>query len=275
MAEQLNLFFEGSAACTPRKKIQAFYDYDAYVAKFRDLPKTTDDTYTPEDVYRVLLSWLDPYIVGRRVVRPFFPGGDYEATDYPDGCVVVDNPPFSRQIEIVRWYAARQIPFFLFCHGMTAFDLIPHATVVVIGGDMRFANGAMICVNFASNLFGDVACMTAPELRRLFDACDSQAKDRMVRTKTSWPENMLAINELSKLSRGGVELSIPRGDYRIFRTQSDIDPFGTRLLVRTETARRITEELARVEDASTKKVRLDSYNLRQLAELEAEHEHHA
>ena len=29
------------------------------------------------------------------VVRPLWPGGDYEAFEYPQDCVVVDNPPFS------------------------------------------------------------------------------------------------------------------------------------------------------------------------------------
>ncbi len=29
------------------------------------------------------------------VVRPFWPVGDFESFEYPEGCVVVDNPPFS------------------------------------------------------------------------------------------------------------------------------------------------------------------------------------
>ena len=28
-----------------------FHDYDSFVAKFKDNPKTTDDTFTPKDVY--------------------------------------------------------------------------------------------------------------------------------------------------------------------------------------------------------------------------------
>lgn len=41
---------------------------------------------------------------GRTIVRPFWPGGDYEDFDYPTGCVVIDNPPFSILSKIVRFY---------------------------------------------------------------------------------------------------------------------------------------------------------------------------
>ena len=49
------------------------------------------------EVYAVVLD----YVCGRwgvdeaDVVRPFWPGGDFESFEYPEGCVVVDNPPFS------------------------------------------------------------------------------------------------------------------------------------------------------------------------------------
>lgn len=41
------------------------------------------------------------YVCGRwgvdeaDVVRPFWPGGDFEAFEFPEDCVVVDNPLFS------------------------------------------------------------------------------------------------------------------------------------------------------------------------------------
>lgn len=65
--KQLNLFPEN----TPQRpsdqpKVRyggsqnpiVFHDYESYVAKFRDLPKTTDDTYTPPDVYEAVLQYL-------------------------------------------------------------------------------------------------------------------------------------------------------------------------------------------------------------------------
>lgn len=70
--------------------------YEEFVEKFK--PKlTTDDCATPEPVYDAVLGWvvkeygIDP----KSVLRPFWPGLDYQQQEYPDGCVVVDNPPFS------------------------------------------------------------------------------------------------------------------------------------------------------------------------------------
>ena len=42
---------------------------------------------------------------GAPVIRPFYPGGDYEHETYPDGCVVIDNEAGSHAL--VRHLAAR------------------------------------------------------------------------------------------------------------------------------------------------------------------------
>lgn len=51
---------------------------------------------------------IDP----ENVIRPFWPGGDYEKDEYPPGCVVVDNPPFSILKNICEFYLERGILFF-------------------------------------------------------------------------------------------------------------------------------------------------------------------
>ena len=71
-------------------------EYDAFVDKFKP-QKTTDDCYTPPLVFQAIQDWVcNKYdIAPESIVRPFYPGGDYESFEYPDGCVVLDNPPFS------------------------------------------------------------------------------------------------------------------------------------------------------------------------------------
>jgi hypothetical protein len=60
-------------------------EYDAFTEKFKP-KKTTDDCYTPPLVYDAIQDWacseygIDPACI----VRPFYPGGDYERFDYPD-----------------------------------------------------------------------------------------------------------------------------------------------------------------------------------------------
>lgn len=88
-------------------------EYQAFVDKFKP-KKTTDDCYTPAPVYEAVKTWaVDKYgLAGRTIVRPFYPGGDYQKMTYPDGAVVIDNPPFSILAEIVDFYHAHNIDFF-------------------------------------------------------------------------------------------------------------------------------------------------------------------
>ena len=91
-------------------------EYNAFTDKF--VPKkTTDDCYTPANIFDAVVNWVaaeygrDP----ERFVRPFWPGGDYQRAEYPPGCTVVDNPPFSIITPIVEWYASHRVPFFFVC----------------------------------------------------------------------------------------------------------------------------------------------------------------
>ena len=83
-------------------------EYEAFLKKF-DAVKTTDDCYTPDNIYRVVADWVaEEYKLNKETfVRPFYPGGDYVRYKYKPDAVVVDNPPFSILSEIVSFYARR------------------------------------------------------------------------------------------------------------------------------------------------------------------------
>lgn len=54
-------------------------DYKGFEEKFKP-KKTTDDCYTPDEVYSVVLAYVMercPEVRDLRVMRPFKPGGDY------------------------------------------------------------------------------------------------------------------------------------------------------------------------------------------------------
>ena len=89
---------------TSQKK-ELFEDYEGFVEKFKP-KKTTDDCYTPPEIYDVVADYVsERFGIDRAdMVRPFYPGGDFESFDYPDGCCVVDNPPFSILQRIKRFY---------------------------------------------------------------------------------------------------------------------------------------------------------------------------
>lgn len=133
-------------------------DYDGFVEKFKPR-KTTDDCYTPQPVYDAVLGWLreNADIEGREIVRPFWPGGDYEHYDYPDGCVVVDNPPFSIFTQVCRFFQSRNISFFLFAPHLTLFSSKGiDWTCIICNVRVTYENGAHVNTSFASNLFGDI-----------------------------------------------------------------------------------------------------------------------
>ena len=95
-------------------------EYTAFVEKFKP-KKTTDDCYTPENIFDTVVQWcVEEYGVDReKIVRPFWPGGDYEREEYPEGCVVLDNPPFSIISQAVRFYEENEIKYFLFAPVLT------------------------------------------------------------------------------------------------------------------------------------------------------------
>lgn len=61
--------------------------YEEFVDKFKP-KRTTDDCYTPPEIYDVVAEMVsERYGISREdMVRPFWPGGDFEAFNYPDGC---------------------------------------------------------------------------------------------------------------------------------------------------------------------------------------------
>ena len=98
---------------TKTKRIEKLEDYEGFVEKFQH-KKTTDDCYTPPIIYDSVLAWVKEEIgvpSHLEIVRPFYPGGDYETVDYT-GKVVIDNPPFSILSKIIKFYKERNIPFF-------------------------------------------------------------------------------------------------------------------------------------------------------------------
>ena len=150
-------------------------EYSAFVEKFK--PKlTTDDCYTPQNIYEVIRDWaLEHYgLQGAPVIRPFYPGGDYEHETYPDGCVVIDNPPFSILSQICRFYTERGIRFFLFAPALTLFSIAAGTcNYLPMSCRITYENGADVRTSFVTNL-GDLKIETVPELWRRVDELNTQ-----------------------------------------------------------------------------------------------------
>ena len=140
-------------------------NYSEFIEKFN--PKlTTDDCYTPQPVYDEVLNYVKEKcdIEGLDVLRPFYPGGDFENFYYPENCVVIDNPPFSIISKIIRFYNERKIKYFLFAPQFTLFSTNEDYNAIVADADIIYENGAKVKTSFVSNLFGNKKIIGCPEL---------------------------------------------------------------------------------------------------------------
>lgn len=145
-----------------------FHDYDGFVDKFK-ISKTTDDCYTPADVFDEVISYVKSNfdIEGKRIVRPFFPEMDYKQVDYNQNDVVIDNPPFSIISDICKWYNQKGIKFFMFAPHLTLFSAnLEDVTYVVCSAPIEYENKAKVNTSFITNLDCEFKIMTASKLRQ-------------------------------------------------------------------------------------------------------------
>jgi hypothetical protein len=192
--------------------------YALFVDKFK-AKKTTDDCYTPKEVYETIKQWVcEEYgIDPETIVRPFYPGGDYEHYDYPAGCTVLDNPPFSILSKICGFYLDRGIKFFLFAPSLTCLSGRSNnmrMNHVIIDCDIVYDNGAVVRTSFVTNYGGDTIMQTAPELSRRVNATvDKIRKESTAQLpKYEYPDNIITAAMLQRWCKYGVEFSVKKKD---------------------------------------------------------------
>ena len=235
-------------------------EYTAFVEKFKP-KKTTDDCYTPDSVYEIVRDWackeygIDP----AKIVRPFWPGGDYERYPYPEGCVVLDNPPFSILSEIVKTYNANGIRYFLWCPYLTCIG-IRGCCKVVVPVSIEYENGAKIDTAFCTNL-EDKEARTSPELYKLLDENEKRrARDKRTELpKYEYPVEVLTAARLGWLCKYGIEFSVEHKScffIRALNSQRDAGKaiYGSGLLLSERAAaEKAAAEKAAAEKAATEK----------------------
>lgn len=188
-------------------------EYAAFIDKFKP-KKTTDDCYTPQNIMDAVTAWaVKEYgLEGRKIVRPFWPGGDYLAEDYPAGCVVIDNPPFSILSQICRDYEMLGVDYFLFAPSLTLFNTNSgNSNYIVSDSNITYENGATVRTAFVTNL-GEYKIRVSPELYKIIKAeNDKNTKSSKELPKYTYPGAVVTAATLHKLARF-VRLDIPKDD---------------------------------------------------------------
>ena len=189
-------------------------EYNEFLEKF-EAKKTTDDCYTPDLVYDAVADWvMNEYGVKRQqMVRPFYPGGDYQKEKYPKGAVVVDNPPFSILAEILNWYNDHGVRFFLFAPTLTLFSSSSSTCCAIpTGATVVYENGASVNTSFLTNLEDPMLRVrTAPTLyKAVQEASDEARKERTKETpRYSYPDEVITAALAAKWAKHGVDFRLP------------------------------------------------------------------
>ena len=240
-------------------------EYQEFLKKF-EAKKTTDDCYTPDNIYDAVRDWAaKKYEIGNAaIVRPFYPGGDYKSEKYPSGCVVIDNPPFSIISEICEWYTRKGINFFLFAPTLTLLGIMRgSANYVACGCGVVYENGASVNTSFVTNMGGN-KIVAAADLREILDDENKKNLKKLHRElpKYSYPDEVLTATMLCYMAAHGVSLEISERDAHFIRAldaqkASGKGLFGSGFLLSEKAA----AEKAAAEKAAAEKVNTDIWEL--------------
>ena len=241
-------------------------EYQAFLEKF-EAKKTTDDCYTPDNIYDVVKKWcIERYgLKGKKIIRPFYPGGDYQKEDYSGDCVVLDNPPFSIISEICEWYTERNIPFFMFAPALTLLGIARgKMNYVACCVGVTYANGANVSTSFVTNL-GNKKIVASAELHEFVEEANKENLRKMHKElpKYSYPDEVLTATMLGYMAAHGTSLEIDEKDVHFIRAldsqkESGKGLFGSGFLL---------SEKAAAEKAAAEKV---DTNIWELSERERE-----
>ena len=189
-------------------------EYAEFVDKFKG-KKTTDDCYTPENIYEAVAEWVGKEFGIRRgdMVRPFYPGGDYQRAEYPEGSVVVDNPPFSILAEIIRFYCESGVKFFLFAQALTLFQAAGDKAGVCYMpcyATITYENGAGVNTSFVTNLDEEYRIRSVPDLWQAIH--EQEEKNRKERAKKlpkyAYPDEVVTAVMCGRWAKYGIEFRV-------------------------------------------------------------------
>ena len=219
-------------------------EHQEFLDKFK--PKhTTDDCFTPPEVYEAVKKWvLKTYKHKGEIVRPFYPGGDYKTFYYPKGCLVLDNPPFSIQSEIDKFYIEKGIDFFLFANGLTTLNNIKNGIHVVIAHcGIVYENGVEVNTSFLTNL-GKASIVVSSELHEMVE--DAQPRETADLNAYAYPDNIVTAAMLGRLATYGSNFEI-KDVYPVDRLDDGTEIYGKGALISDVKAEKVKAEKVKAE----------------------------
>ena len=194
-----------------KRAAEVLRGYEDFVEKHKG-KKTTDDCYTPPAVYEAVVGWCKEQGMiddTTEIIRPFFPDEDYTLWDYPEGCAVIDNPPFSIYAEIVKFFIARGIRFLLFGPQLTLKVRGADVCYLPVSATITYENGAKINTGFVTNMIEGVRLWTAPSLHRAIRLAEPP---KTLMPKNTYPSNLVTCATIGKIAVREVDFKLMATD---------------------------------------------------------------
>lgn len=248
--------------------------YEEFVEKFK--PKlTTDDCYTPPEVYEAVKDWaIKEYkLEDREIVRPFYPGGDYEHFTYNNNTVVIDNPPFSILSKIIDFYLERGINFFLFAPHLTLFSGNRNICYLITGAKIIYENGANVSTSFITNM-DEYKIKVVPDLLKKIDT--AQHKNRSTPPeKYSYPKNVITSTKLERAVKRGKTFKLKTDECYFVRridAQKEIKKsiFGAGFLIPDNRANELEKIIGERDDEGARVFKLSKRERQIIKEMKQE-----
>ena len=183
--------------------LEPIKDYDTWFNNLRQNVKTSDDVFTPTEIYEAILEYINEKIIpidSIEIQRPFYPGGDYEkeAETYNEKSVVIDNPPFSICNKIVEFYTKNNIKFFIFTNGLTIFNYLTKDLHLLCPYVLlKYDNGARVNTCFIHNLLPKGVTISGELRERLLKTIAKQKKEKK---KYQYPNEVLSVAQSLELA---------------------------------------------------------------------------
>jgi hypothetical protein len=160
---------------------------------------------------------------------------------------VLDNPPFSLYVHIVRWYLSKGVRFFIFGPYLSGLVIGADVTYIVAGKQITYTNGAKVATCFCTNLPSDARLICSTDLYHAIDDANTGAKPSRVVRKLEWPPSILNMARTGTLVRGdfpeGHEFHIYKDECAYIRKMDcGQDIFGNGLILADSAVERFKKE---------------------------------
>lgn len=172
--------------------------------------KVNDEFITPPEVYEIVKNYfIKEFNIDEtktRIIRPFYPGGDFEKEDYSGDCLVLDNPPFSLESVICDYFEERNIKYILFAPTKSLFTHTGNHGYVELGLPILYSKKPEINTSFITNLCKDIR--TAPSLYYNLREEEAKRLNKKIQPKYIYDKKYKRFYDYTVMNKKGIKYSV-------------------------------------------------------------------